>query len=644
MPQGKYPDDEFQKKPVISASQLLGGESSDNFGSYEAAPIQSEARPVKQANEWMQPMNAPTEYAQAKPENQFMKPVSIPTEAKRYPSIQSETRTIKPENQFIEQVGVPTEKYPTAAPLLKGAAPVQNNIFANRIKGQIDAAKAEAPAQDGQFSDIIKRQIETAKAKAQEPKKESVFQEVINRQIETAKAKAQEPKKESVFQDIIKRQIETAKTEAQEPKQESVFQDIIKRQIESAKAAEAEEQAKLSLTDAGALTTGGQFVEDETLRGLQTGEFAGIQSQANRTDRNRAARDYMISKRAKERAANSGFAPGSKQYQDIMAQAQSEIASGNLAGEQALNQATRDEFKDYMNRASGIESERFGRAVGERGFRYQREDVDYLRNEKDKITDKSDATNVINNIKDQKAKQELLKALTDGGISGFKAKLNEVIGEGGTIAEEFRSSSTIDTMFQEAEEWVNRLNPKQAGESDEVWKARNAKAIQDRVKEIDTAKRQPLKAATDTVTDQQKSAQAVIDYKAGTKQLNDISESEWKSMTTRDFESMDIEKVTDATTFTEYGEFKESGLTADVEITAHKGLTGGWDKNTESRSAGAGKGSVVSYNGKPYRIIKFIREMDEDWTSPTDIRGTYTLTPLKGTGANVSISSGWEDV
>jgi len=662
MPQDKYPDDEFQKKPVISASQLLGGGSSDNFGSYESAPIQSEARPVKQANEWMQPMNAPTEYAQAKPENQFMEAVSIPTEAKPYPSIQSEARAIKPENQFMEQVEVPTERYPTAAPLLKGAAPKQGSVLQNIINRQIETAKAaqteaQEPKQERAWQNIINRQIETAKAKAQEPKQGNTFQNIINRQIETAKAKAQEPKQGSVLQNIINRQIETAKAKAQEPKQERAWQNIINRQIETAKAAQTEaqepkqepkqesmfqniinrqiktaqeaaqaEQEKLSLTDTGALTTGGQFVEDETLRGLQTGEFAGIQSQENRTDRNRAARDYMINKSARERAANSGFAPGSKQYQDIMAQAQSEIASGNLAGEQALNQATRDEFQEYMNRAAGIETERFGRAVGERGFKYQREDIEYLRGEQDKIHDKSDAQSVINNIKDQKAKQELLKALTDGGINGFKAKLNDVIGEGGTIAEKYRSASTIDTMFQEAEEWVERLNPKRSGELKAVWKARNAKAIQDRVKEIDTAKRQPLKAATDLETAGNESDARIATF-ISSGDASGLEEDDWKNIT-------DTQKVN----------LKASGAIQVFESLEGDGqLNDGFPDGKPMSSAEAKKafqdanpwakaGNIVEKNGTLYKIIR----MDSRSSSGNWRRAQVIARPVKG-GAEVSI-------
>jgi len=632
----KYPgqEDEFKKKDVIPASALLGG--GGQFGSY-GAPSESRAPSRATENYQTLPIQAPSQSRAPSKATETYQTLGIPSatsaNAPKYPAAGGLSKGASPMGGFstpdLPTWGAPT--IPTGPeqpklPELGGSSPKPWGIEypAPPIPQE---SRAETGKSTGWFQNIRDKVKDFV-----EPQENLTSQGPLVRPAAVAGVPGFEP---NIADNFVPREVQSEAPETYEyqtltPPAETLPADATP--VDTTLPAEITPPEDLSLTAPDAVTDLGSFVEDETLRGLQTGEFAGIQSQANRTDRNRSTRDYMINKQARERAANSGFAPGTKQYQDIMAQAQSEISRGNLAGEQALNQATRDEFQTYMDRAQGIETQKFGQAVGERGLKLTRDDVKYLRDKEGKVTDKADANNVINNIKDQKAKQALLEALNTGGIDAFNAKLSEVIGDSGTIDPRYRSSSTIETMFQEAEEWVNRLNPKTAGETDEAYAARTAPMVNERMKELDAAKQQPITEGA-KIADEEAALSTRLDTALDSGNFTSLTKEDWTQLNGTQRSKLKSQSVT----------WESLGVTEDYGD--------GWDDedmNPDNYSDSEAKrrylaktpttvGQIISKGGKIYIVIDPARV-----SSAGDNKRIKTVAIDTSTGEEANIQSSWK--
>ena len=147
------------------------------------------------------------------------------------------------------------------------------------------------------------------------------------------------------------------------------------------------------------------------------------------------------------------------------------------------------------------------------------------------------------------------------------------------------------------------------------------------------------------------------DFEGKPVDIRNISQVEWANMT--DSQWNEIQKLTDAegndifgsiiegTSFKRLSDFNNAGLKADVVFDTLNDLE---KKPTES-SAGQGQGSLIIYNGEPYRIVEAWTKKDTAGnigifaTPKADERRTriYAV-PLRGGPREIVADSGWYDI
>lgn len=125
------------------------------------------------------------------------------------------------------------------------------------------------------------------------------------------------------------------------------------------------------------LTQAGALAQQKTTQGLQTGNFAEVQSAQNATNRANALRQTQAIQLARGNAARGNLsAEAAQRAQDeSLAAAQSQ----NLSAQNAVNALQRQSTQDAMNRADIYERDAYGRAADERDYQTGRADLGYNR-------------------------------------------------------------------------------------------------------------------------------------------------------------------------------------------------------------------------------------------------------------------------
>lgn len=282
-----------------------------------------------------------------------------------------------------------------------------------------------------------------------------------------------------------------------------------------------------SLTKQPWITESGRLYE----RGVEdrlTGADPLVKNAQNTADTNASRRGYMATKDMQESAAQAKYQPGTIQYQRMKDYADSGVNSANLAGQNGVNDFTRQRSAEAMDMAKGLESTAYGMTtdkqnfqVGERNYTDNRGDIQYQRgvNEnqtaynrtrdaqgdaiaaEDKtytrgITErtyadtkallaKGDVTGAINSVQSQKAKNYLNKVRADGG--DVNAAISGIYEANGTLKPEFRDSSPVADIRAQAEEWVNLVSPGLDPTAKEA-------AVVKRMQDLDATKQGPVTA------------------------------------------------------------------------------------------------------------------------------------------------------
>lgn len=112
--------------------------------------------------------------------------------------------------------------------------------------------------------------------------------------------------------------------------------------------------------DPGAISEAGKLYADRVTNGLKTPDASSVNAQ-NTEDTAAARRAYLAKVSAEERAAQSGFAPGSAQATRIFDQSQAGVNAANQAGQSAVNAYIRQRTEDNMTRAQGLETQQYNR-------------------------------------------------------------------------------------------------------------------------------------------------------------------------------------------------------------------------------------------------------------------------------------------
>lgn len=224
-----------------------------------------------------------------------------------------------------------------------------------------------------------------------------------------------------------------------------------------------------TLRDPGQITQAGKMYADRITGNLQ-GSNPLVQN-AQATENTAAARRaYTGAKTTRETLAQTPFAQGSAQYQRAMDQSQATVDAANQAGQNEVNAFTRQTTNDTLQAANNLEDQQFGRAIGERTYQTTQD------------------ANLGASIQDPKAKYAYTAMVARG--MDPKAAYAAVVGDSGTINEQYRGQSPVATVQQDAEDWIGRTTDLKAGTPEYT------KAVRDRMYELDKAQQQPVTDAT----------------------------------------------------------------------------------------------------------------------------------------------------
>lgn len=226
-----------------------------------------------------------------------------------------------------------------------------------------------------------------------------------------------------------------------------------------------------SLQDPGQLTDAGKAYAARITQNLQ-GNNPLVQNAQATEDTAAARRGYLARKDTQEGLAQSPFAVGSAQYQRAMDQSQAGVNAANQAGQAGVNQVTRQATADNLTAANNLEDQQYGRAVGER-------------------TDaRTRAADLANSITDPKAKYAFNAAVAAGVDP--KVAYQQIVGSTGTINAQYRGQSPVETVRQDATDWIKNTTALKEGTPE------FNDAVTQRMKDLDATKNAPVAEAKTT--------------------------------------------------------------------------------------------------------------------------------------------------
>lgn len=226
-----------------------------------------------------------------------------------------------------------------------------------------------------------------------------------------------------------------------------------------------------TLQDPGQITEAGKAYAARVTQNLQ-GNNPIVQNAQATEDTAAARRAYTARRDTQESLAQTPFGAGSAQYQRAMDQSQAGVNAANQAGQAGVNQVTRQATADALTAANNLEDQQYGRAVGER-------------------TDaRTQAMDLANSITDPKAKYAFNAAVAAGVDP--KVAYQQIVGSTGTINAQYRGQSPVETVRQDATDWIKNTTALKEGTPE------FNDAVTQRMKDLDATKNAPVQDAKDT--------------------------------------------------------------------------------------------------------------------------------------------------
>lgn len=179
-------------------------------------------------------------------------------------------------------------------------------------------------------------------------------------------------------------------------------------------------QAGSTLQDPGQITGAGKLYAQKVAQNLQ-GNNPIVQNAQQTEDSAAARRSYTANRATLNSLAQTPFAPGSAQYQRALMESRAGVNAANQAGQNQVNQVTRQATADSMTAAKGLEDNSYANAIGER-TNTQLQD-----------------SQLGNSIQDPKAKYAF-NAMVARGVDP-KTAYTSVVGNSGTINSQYQSAS-----------------------------------------------------------------------------------------------------------------------------------------------------------------------------------------------------------
>lgn len=225
-----------------------------------------------------------------------------------------------------------------------------------------------------------------------------------------------------------------------------------------------------TLQDPGQITDAGKAYAERVTQNLG-GDNPLVTNAQNTEDTAAARRAYLSRMGATEALAQTPFAPGSAQYQRVMTESRAGVDAANQAGQAGVNAVARQAGLDSMGQARDLEDQQFGRAIGER------------------TNQQLNARDLASQIQDPKARYAFQAAVA-AGVDPQLA-FQEIIGDTGTISEQYRGQSPVQAIRQDAVDWVKATTALAEGSPE------FNEAVTTRMQAIDETQRAPLSEADD---------------------------------------------------------------------------------------------------------------------------------------------------
>lgn len=216
------------------------------------------------------------------------------------------------------------------------------------------------------------------------------------------------------------------------------------------------------------LTSAGSIYQQRVTENLLNPSPA-VQGATQQAETNIARRNYLTRKQAQEDIAQSPFRAGSAQATRLMDQARAGANIANLGEQQALNQFSQGVSEQNLERARGLESDAYTKALGER------------------TNEQIERGRYSSLIQDPKARYAYNRMVASG-VQPSQA-YQTVVGETGSIKEQYRGLTPIGTLQEDARQWVSAVTDFQEGTPE------FEQAVRDRMVAIDEAQQEPLSDA-----------------------------------------------------------------------------------------------------------------------------------------------------
>lgn len=224
-----------------------------------------------------------------------------------------------------------------------------------------------------------------------------------------------------------------------------------------------------SLQDPGQITGAGQAYAQRVMQNVQ-GDNPLITQARQSEDTAAARRAYLARKGTTEALAQTPFTPGSAQYQRALDESRAGVNAANQEGQNQVNAVTRQATRDAFTDANALEDQQYGRAVGERTYQTQQNQ------------------DLSASIQDPKAKYAYQRMIASG-VSPQDAYA-AVVGESGTVNEQYRGQSPVQQVQQDATDWVKATTDLAPGTPE--FQA----AVRARMTALDKTQNQPVTQAT----------------------------------------------------------------------------------------------------------------------------------------------------
>lgn len=239
--------------------------------------------------------------------------------------------------------------------------------------------------------------------------------------------------------------------------------------------------------DPGQISEAGKLYAQRVTQGLQ-GDDPLVKNAQQTEDTAAARRAYLSRQQTEESLGQSQFAAGSAQYQRAQDQAAAQVHQANQAGQAGVNQFTRERTADNMAAARDLENQQYNRNQTNLAQAQGLEDNQYGKAVGERTNRQQETQRLSSSIQDPKAKYAFDRAVA-AGADPQKA-YQDIVGQSGTINEQYRGQSPVQQVQQDATDWVKATQPNLQPGSPEFQQAVTA-----RMQATDKAQNAPVTAA-----------------------------------------------------------------------------------------------------------------------------------------------------